>query len=166
MRCRAGLTTALLLALATASAATDLRVDRTRIHSDETVQIVVRLTDAGLYALYRPAAMGGLQVDPISAFLAIEHLARADGSVAWCAHVSSGNSYQLATGWPKPSSCFGRRCSRWAIWAPWTTKVTGVDSTRRPPIMISFRRSSSATPKAPLPRWPLAHYSRLTRMAV
>jgi alkylation response protein AidB-like acyl-CoA dehydrogenase len=59
--------------------------------------IVDHLTDAGLYALYRPAAMGGPQVDPISAFMAIEHLAQADGSVAWCAHVSSGNSYQLAT---------------------------------------------------------------------
>ena len=31
--------------------------------------IVDRLTDAGLYALYRPATMGGPQVDPISELL-------------------------------------------------------------------------------------------------
>ena len=70
--------------------------------------IVDRLTDAGLYALYRPAVMGGPQVDPISAFLAIETLALADGSVAWCAHVSSGNSYQLATLAPDVVAAMGR----------------------------------------------------------
>ena len=58
--------------------------------------IVERLTDSGLNHLYLPASAGGPEVDPISAFLAVEHLARADGSVAWCAQVSTANSWQIA----------------------------------------------------------------------
>ena len=58
--------------------------------------IVEGLTAAGLYDLFRPATSGGTEVDPISAFLAIEALARADGSVGWCAHVSSASAYGLA----------------------------------------------------------------------
>lgn len=69
--------------------------------------IVDRLTETGLYALYRPGSMGGPEVDPVSAFLAIEHLARADGSVAWCAHVSSANAYQLATLSPEAVAAMG-----------------------------------------------------------
>lgn len=55
--------------------------------------IVDLLTEAELFSLYLPAALGGPEVDPVTAFLAIEQLARADGSVAWCAHVSSGISW-------------------------------------------------------------------------
>lgn len=57
--------------------------------------IVEGMTAAGLYDLFRPATSGGTEVDPISAFFAIEALARADGSAAWCAHVSSASSYSL-----------------------------------------------------------------------
>jgi alkylation response protein AidB-like acyl-CoA dehydrogenase len=59
--------------------------------------IVDRLTETGLYHLYLPAVMDGPEVDPVNAYLAVEHLSRADGSVGWCAHVSSANAYQLAT---------------------------------------------------------------------
>lgn len=55
------------------------------------------LAAAGLSSLFLPANMGGGEVDPINAMLAIEALARADGSAAWCAHVSSANTWQLAT---------------------------------------------------------------------
>ncbi|MEZ5409489.1 MAG: acyl-CoA dehydrogenase family protein [Acidimicrobiales bacterium] len=56
-----------------------------------------RLTEAGLNHLYLPASAGGPEVDPLSAMTAIEVLAAADGSAAWCAHVSSANSWQIAT---------------------------------------------------------------------
>lgn len=56
-----------------------------------------RITDAGLNHLFLPASVGGPEVDPLSAMTAIELLAAADGSAAWCAHVSSANAWQIAT---------------------------------------------------------------------
>ena len=48
-------------------------------------------------ALPAPATPGGPEVSPRTALLACEHLARADGSVGWCASVSSALSNYL--GW-------------------------------------------------------------------
>jgi alkylation response protein AidB-like acyl-CoA dehydrogenase len=59
--------------------------------------IIDRLSGADLFQLYLPASAGGPEVDPVSALLATEVVARADGSVAWCAHVSSANAWALAT---------------------------------------------------------------------
>ena len=66
--------------------------------------VVAALTGAGLFDLYRPvgvgsspAGVGGAPVDPVTAMQAMEVLARADGSAAWCAHVSCANAWQLAT---------------------------------------------------------------------
>lgn len=59
--------------------------------------IVAALTETGLYHLYLPTTAGGPEVDPMTGLLAIEALAQADASVAWCAHVSSANAWQLAT---------------------------------------------------------------------
>ena len=56
-----------------------------------------RLTAAGLNHLFLPASVGGPEVDPLSAMTAVEILAAADGSAAWCAHVSSANAWQIAT---------------------------------------------------------------------
>ncbi len=56
-----------------------------------------QLTAAGLNHLFLPASVGGPEVDPLSAMTAIEILAAADGSAAWCAHVSSANAWQIAT---------------------------------------------------------------------
>jgi alkylation response protein AidB-like acyl-CoA dehydrogenase len=64
--------------------------------------IVDRLTDAHMFSLYLPAAFGGPEVDPVTALLTIEQLARADGSVGWCAHVSSGISWYM--GWLAPAT--------------------------------------------------------------
>lgn len=74
------------------------------------------LTAAGLDHLFLPASSGGPEVDPVSALLAIETLARADGSVAWCAHVSSANSWQLATLAPEAVAAMaGRPGSTWRL---------------------------------------------------
>lgn len=59
--------------------------------------IVEKLSATGLYHLFLPASAGGPEADPLSGMLAIETLARADASVAWCAHVSSANAWLLAT---------------------------------------------------------------------
>lgn len=60
-------------------------------------KLVDALTDADLFRMYVPAALGGPEVDPLTAMAAIEVLATADASLAWCAHVSTANAWQLAT---------------------------------------------------------------------
>lgn len=59
--------------------------------------LVRAFTETGLYHLFLPASCGGPEVDPLEAMEAIELLAAADGSAAWCAHVSSANAWQLGT---------------------------------------------------------------------
>ncbi|MGE3916230.1 MAG: acyl-CoA dehydrogenase family protein, partial [Hyphomicrobiaceae bacterium] len=55
------------------------------------------LTDAGLYQMFLPRSVGGLELPPLTAFEAIEELSRADGSVGWCAMIASDISQ--FTGW-------------------------------------------------------------------
>jgi alkylation response protein AidB-like acyl-CoA dehydrogenase len=43
------------------------------------------LTQAGFFRLCRPRHLGGLEADPPAVLVAIEELARHDGSAAWCA---------------------------------------------------------------------------------
>jgi alkylation response protein AidB-like acyl-CoA dehydrogenase len=62
--------------------------------------IVAAMTDARLFQLYCPAEAGGPEADPLSVFLVTEHLARADGSVAWCSSISTALSSYL--GWLSP----------------------------------------------------------------
>jgi alkylation response protein AidB-like acyl-CoA dehydrogenase len=79
--------------------------------------IVDRLTEAELFSLYLPAAVGGPEVDPVTAFLVIEQLAQADGSVGWCAHVSSGISWfmnWLTTATVREMTDGGRRAMRFS----------------------------------------------------
>jgi alkylation response protein AidB-like acyl-CoA dehydrogenase len=52
---------------------------------------------ADLFQLFLPADAGGPEVSPLTALLVTEQLARADGSVGWCASVSSALSNYL--GW-------------------------------------------------------------------
>ena len=47
---------------------------------------------AGAHRLFLPASMGGPQADPITAFQVVEELARAEGSVGWCALLSNGGA--------------------------------------------------------------------------
>lgn len=59
-----------------------------RIPSDLAAQVAA----AGAHRLFLPARMGGPQVDPITAFRVVEELARAEGSVGWCALLSNGGA--------------------------------------------------------------------------
>ena len=63
------------------------------------------LADAGLYRLYLPRAVGGLELPPATAFEVIEVLSKADGSVGWC--IMNANAVSLGAGWLAPE--VGRR---------------------------------------------------------
>ena len=55
------------------------------------------LADAGLYQMFLPRSVGGMEVEPLVAFEAIEELSKADGSVGWCAMIAS--DVAMITGW-------------------------------------------------------------------
>lgn len=59
--------------------------------------LVKALTDAGLYQMYLPRSVGGMELPPLAAFEAIEELSKADGSVGWCAMIAS--DVAMITGW-------------------------------------------------------------------
>jgi len=50
------------------------------------------LTDAGLFALCLPRALGGREAQPAEMVRAVEELARGDGATAWCAMIASTSS--------------------------------------------------------------------------
>jgi alkylation response protein AidB-like acyl-CoA dehydrogenase len=59
-----------------------------------------KLANAGLYRLYLPRNLGGLELPPASAFEVIEALSRADGSVGWC--LMNANAVALGAAWLAP----------------------------------------------------------------
>jgi indole-3-acetate monooxygenase len=62
-----------------------IRELRGRSDRDREVPAVVveHMVDAGLYGLYVPAALGGLEVDPMTFTRVLSEIARADASPAW-----------------------------------------------------------------------------------
>ncbi len=58
------------------------------------------LAGAGLYRLYLPHAVGGLELPPATVFEVIEVLSRADGSVGWC--IMNADAVSLGAGWLAP----------------------------------------------------------------
>ena len=62
------------------------QIERERRLPDE---LVGELLDAGLLRLCLPRALGGHEADPVQMVVAIEQLARGDGSTSWCAMIAS-----------------------------------------------------------------------------
>jgi alkylation response protein AidB-like acyl-CoA dehydrogenase len=58
------------------------------------------LANAGLYQMYLPRSAGGPEMSPLTAFIAIEELSKADGSVGWSAMIASVLSFFV--GWLPP----------------------------------------------------------------
>lgn len=75
--------------------APDIRDARDNLDSGRRLPpaLAQALDEAGMFKTFLPRSMGGPEVDPITAFHAIEELARADGSVGWCAAISGASSW-------------------------------------------------------------------------
>lgn len=58
--------------------------------------LVEALADAGLFKMLAPRAYGGGEVDLVTFGRAVEELARADASVAWCIAQACGTSMRMA----------------------------------------------------------------------
>ena len=46
-------------------------------------EVFIALRDAGMFALWKPQAVGGFETDPVTALKVFEALASIDGSVGW-----------------------------------------------------------------------------------
>ena len=57
-----------------------------------TPESVAALTEAGIFAMKVPAALGGLEADPSTQLLVLEALAEANPSASWCAMVGATGS--------------------------------------------------------------------------
>ncbi|MSX88316.1 MAG: hypothetical protein F2754_13115, partial [Actinobacteria bacterium] len=72
----------------------------TRDHVDEIErgqkipdELVTMANDAELFRLYAKQAVGGPELDPFTTYRVMEELARADGSMAWVAMLSTTQTY-------------------------------------------------------------------------
>ncbi len=51
-------------------------------------ELVEEMRRRGLFHLYVPASLGGLECDPVTAARVVEEVARADGSTGWCVMIA------------------------------------------------------------------------------
>jgi indole-3-acetate monooxygenase len=58
------------------------------------------LADAGMYQMFLPRSLGGLELPPLTVFEAVETVSAADGSVDWC--VINGNFPAYFSAWLAP----------------------------------------------------------------
>ncbi len=79
--------------LAPLIAANAARIEREREIAPE---VLAALHDARLFRMLMPRSCGGLEVDPLTFVQALEELAKADGSTAWCVGQASGCSVSAA----------------------------------------------------------------------
>ncbi|MGF1597193.1 MAG: acyl-CoA dehydrogenase family protein [Acidimicrobiales bacterium] len=57
--------------------------------------LVESLTEARIFQMFLPRAVGGPEVHPLTAFAVSEEMARADGSTGWCIQVSAATTMFL-----------------------------------------------------------------------
>src|SRR5215510_5566374 len=56
-------------------------------------KVVAALRELGAFRLAVLCAYGGLELDPVTQVRVVEELSRMDGSVGWCAMISSAGSF-------------------------------------------------------------------------
>jgi alkylation response protein AidB-like acyl-CoA dehydrogenase len=69
---------------------------RTEQEREITPEVISALHDARLFRMLLPRSCDGLEVDPASFMQAVEELAKADASTAWCVAQASGCSMSAA----------------------------------------------------------------------
>src|SRR5216683_5703415 len=69
---------------------------RTEQEREIAPDVLTALHEARLFRMLIPRSCGGLEVDPLTFMQAIEELAKADGSTAWCVVQASGCSFAAA----------------------------------------------------------------------
>jgi indole-3-acetate monooxygenase len=94
-----------------------------------TPKLLAALHDARLFKMLLPRSVGGDEIDPLTFITAIEEIARADGSTAWCIAQASGCS--MAAAYVEPAvaqEIFGGKDAVLA-WGPLgpTVKATAVE---------------------------------------
>jgi alkylation response protein AidB-like acyl-CoA dehydrogenase len=69
-----------------------------RAHADEAERnrrlssvVVTALAEVGIFRMYTPRALGGLEVDPLTFYHVVEAIAHLDGSTGWCVFIAGGN---------------------------------------------------------------------------
>jgi len=62
-----------------------------------SAHVAEALRDAGCYHLFRPLSLGGLELDPVSAFRVIEELSRIDSAAGW--NVAQANNAEPFGAW-------------------------------------------------------------------
>ena len=119
--------------------------------------VLAALHDARLFRMLLPRSCGGLEVDPLTYVQAIEEIAKADGSTAWCVSQASGCSvaaaYRGARGgagrfsvtparsWPRGRSAPTPRPS-------WSRAAIGCPAPGASPAASSTRAGSAATARS------------------
>ena len=67
-----------------------------REHTDEAERngrlsqvVAAALAEAGVFRMYIPKSLGGLEILPLTSYRVVEEVARIDGSAGWCAFIGS-----------------------------------------------------------------------------
>jgi indole-3-acetate monooxygenase len=64
--------------------------------------VVTAMTEAGLFRLWIPRALGGEETDPVTLIRVVEEVARADGATGWC--MAIGGEYGAFGGYLQPDA--------------------------------------------------------------
>lgn len=69
-----------------------------REHADEAERngrlsqvVAVALAEAGVFRMFIPKSLGGLEVRPLTSYRVVEEVARIDGSAGWCVFIGSAS---------------------------------------------------------------------------
>jgi alkylation response protein AidB-like acyl-CoA dehydrogenase len=82
-------------------------------------ELLDKLHDAGLFRLLLPRSSNGIETDPLTFFHAIETIARADGSTAWCLSQAGGCAMSAAyLDLPVAHAIFGNDPRAVIAWGP------------------------------------------------